>query len=120
MCGLTADGDGSYDYDEIARLFRTGTVRTRKQHQCPVCDETIPLGSFAHTQSGVCDGSGYTTHVHLQCRDLAERVQGSSWEDVLYFVEEDHGESAAELHRASVRWAHGEPWRVTETAQEDE
>ena len=51
-------------------IFESKQVKTRKDHGCTFCADTIFAGEVCHVWNGVYDGQIARVHSHLECYSL--------------------------------------------------
>lgn len=51
----------------MATLLRSGTVKTRKEHNCHGCLEIIPKGTYLYYQTGIGNNKIYTIYTCDRC-----------------------------------------------------
>ena len=73
-------------------------VKTRKPHQCFLCEEDIPKGTICRRRTGTQEGDIFTFYMHEECRQVTLEWDDEHWEY------HDAGEFRRELeeHRKQV------------------
>ena len=73
-CSCRFGYEGCYDGPSID-LWREGRVlRTRKEHRCCECSETIPRGSRACYVTSLQEGSWWTSYRCVSCSIYSEMI----------------------------------------------
>lgn len=59
----------------------TALVRTRVDHRCRLCDESIPIGATVLSYTGVGREGWYTVYLHADCASYTDGWDDWDWEN---------------------------------------
>lgn len=67
-------------------FYHDRTLRSRKEHMCSHCRQTISVGGSARYSVGVVNGEFVTAYAHITCHNAAQELDDISSQMVYEFL----------------------------------